>query len=205
MILESIHTARFEEASFRDLQWDLWAWQDYNFGTNGPNSPPRHMFLGMCEEAGELVHGVLKLSQGIRGTREEHIANIKDAIGDIGVYLMNFYHRAEMGFLESNSRYFIMNAETDRCTNIQLENLAWKIFRDVAEFGVYFEPSFNKNEPVEGCYHRRLQERTRSLFDDLSYLANILHTSLYTCIHTVYTQILMKRDWKANPTNGVTV
>lgn len=43
--------------------------------------------LGVCEEAGELAHAVLKYKQGIRGydrtkTREE----VADAIGDIFIY-----------------------------------------------------------------------------------------------------------------------
>ena len=43
--------------------------------------------LGVCEEAGELAHAVLKRRQGIRGTEAEHIGEIRDAVGDIIIYL----------------------------------------------------------------------------------------------------------------------
>lgn len=54
--------------------------------------PPEHrtaplQALGVCEEAGELAHAVLKLEQGIRGTREHHIMTAADAVGDIIIYL----------------------------------------------------------------------------------------------------------------------
>jgi len=45
--------------------------------------------LGVCEEAGELAHAILKWDQGIRGTVEEHIAAAKDAIGGAVVYMMD--------------------------------------------------------------------------------------------------------------------
>jgi NTP pyrophosphatase (non-canonical NTP hydrolase) len=41
----------------------------------------------VAEEMGELAHAVLKQSQGIRGTREDHDADMRDAIGDIVIYL----------------------------------------------------------------------------------------------------------------------
>jgi NTP pyrophosphatase (non-canonical NTP hydrolase) len=44
---------------------------------------------GMIEEVGELTHCVLKASQGIRGTLEEHKKSAEDAIGDIGIYFMS--------------------------------------------------------------------------------------------------------------------
>jgi NTP pyrophosphatase (non-canonical NTP hydrolase) len=43
--------------------------------------------LGVCEEAGELAHAVLKYKQGIRGyDREKTCAEVADAIGDIVIY-----------------------------------------------------------------------------------------------------------------------
>lgn len=42
--------------------------------------------LGVCEEAGEIAHHVLKLDQGIRGN-EGHVAEIADGIGDVVIYL----------------------------------------------------------------------------------------------------------------------
>ena len=43
--------------------------------------------LGVCEEAGELAHAVLKFKQGIRGYDSEKTrTEVSDAIGDIFIY-----------------------------------------------------------------------------------------------------------------------
>jgi hypothetical protein len=69
-----------------DLQKALYDWQVYNFGVQDPEL----CLLGIAEEVGELSHAQLKLEQGIRGTPSEHNAKMRDAIGDISVYLLNF-------------------------------------------------------------------------------------------------------------------
>lgn len=58
-------------------------WYKYNFGKDKPH----HNFLGVVEEIGELAHATLKMEQGIRGTKEEHMAKIKDASADIVIFL----------------------------------------------------------------------------------------------------------------------
>lgn len=45
--------------------------------------------LSAVKEIGELSHAFLKMMQGIRGTREDHEADMKDAIGDTVVYLID--------------------------------------------------------------------------------------------------------------------
>lgn len=60
------------------------AWVDKNF----PPDNPDHSKLGMIEEMGELVHHYLKMQQGIRGTDEEHLAEMKDAVGDLVIYML---------------------------------------------------------------------------------------------------------------------
>ena len=57
-------------------------WQRKNFGEPNTN----HMILGVTEEVGELCHAELKQQQGIRNN-EDHVANQKDAVGDILIYL----------------------------------------------------------------------------------------------------------------------
>jgi NTP pyrophosphatase (non-canonical NTP hydrolase) len=74
---------RSVDISLRQLQLEQFAWQERNF----PQSDLLQATLGVSEEAGELCHSVLKLTQGIRGTREEHLANIKDAVADCIVFL----------------------------------------------------------------------------------------------------------------------
>ncbi len=56
------------------------------------------MALGVCEEAGELDHAILKHEQGVRGYDDENYfhTQLQDAIGDTGVYLMELCQ--EMGW-----------------------------------------------------------------------------------------------------------
>ncbi len=61
-------------------------WAEHNF----PGTPAHCPLLGVAEETGELCHAHLKLEQNIRGTEEEHIAEGKDAVGDIMVYLVHY-------------------------------------------------------------------------------------------------------------------
>jgi NTP pyrophosphatase (non-canonical NTP hydrolase) len=62
-------------------------WVAHNFPDNH-YPPPEESLIGCIEEVGELAHAQLKEVQNIRGTKEEHIANGKDAIGDLIVYLL---------------------------------------------------------------------------------------------------------------------
>lgn len=69
----------------RTLQDELLSWQQHNF----PHRPSWQPLLGLQEELGELSHAYLKRAQKIR-TTENHTENIKDAVGDIVVYLADF-------------------------------------------------------------------------------------------------------------------
>ena len=42
---------------------------------------------------GEIAHSILKMSQGIRGTREQHISAIQDGIADLLIYTLDFCAR----------------------------------------------------------------------------------------------------------------
>jgi NTP pyrophosphatase (non-canonical NTP hydrolase) len=63
-----------------------WAMRNFGDTHNGLAA-----MCGAVEEVGELAHGYLKKYQGIRGTAEEHDAAMRDAIGDITVYLMEVF------------------------------------------------------------------------------------------------------------------
>jgi NTP pyrophosphatase (non-canonical NTP hydrolase) len=72
--------------SFRIVQYEVIQWRKYNF----PKSTAEQQFLGMVEEVGEISHAILKAQQGIRGYTEEDTAEIKDGIGDLLIFLINF-------------------------------------------------------------------------------------------------------------------
>jgi NTP pyrophosphatase (non-canonical NTP hydrolase)/plasmid maintenance system antidote protein VapI len=68
-----------------ELQLEHLEWASHNFPDNDKVNP----ILGVCEEAGELAHAVLKMRQNIRGSEQEHREEIEDAIGDICIYLLD--------------------------------------------------------------------------------------------------------------------
>lgn len=69
-----------------NLQVELCRWQAKNFG----GGILWQQALGVCEEAGELAHAVLKHAQRIRGydDREKFVEEAGDAIADCAIYLM---------------------------------------------------------------------------------------------------------------------
>lgn len=79
--------------SLTQIQEELKPWVKHNFG----DRPAWHPLLGIGEEVGELNHHYLKFVQGIRNN-ENHREGIIDAVGDIGVYLLDFCNVAEINF-----------------------------------------------------------------------------------------------------------
>lgn len=58
--------------------------------------------LGVCEEAGELAHAVLKYKQGIRGyDREKTAHEVADAIGDIFIYACGVADQLDINVVEA--------------------------------------------------------------------------------------------------------
>ena len=84
--------------NLREIQAQQKAWAEYNF----PSSVLPEKFwvplLGAGEELGELNHAALKMYQGIRGTEEEHRAAMSDAVGDLGIYMMDFCNKMGLDF-----------------------------------------------------------------------------------------------------------
>lgn len=82
----------------KQKQDEILEWSTRNFG-EVPNSQIQlriSSFLGMVEEIGELAHALLKMAQGIRGTKEEHLAEIEDSIADLMVFLLDFCGRNDI-------------------------------------------------------------------------------------------------------------
>jgi NTP pyrophosphatase (non-canonical NTP hydrolase) len=82
----------------KKIQAEIFEWSTRNFGELPNSQIPLRIssFLGMVEEVGELAHAVLKWSQGIRGTAEEHQAEVEDSIADLLVYTLDFCARNNM-------------------------------------------------------------------------------------------------------------
>lgn len=65
------------------LQRERDEWVARNF----PGNELIDSFMGAVEEMGELAHALLKRKQGIRGSHEEHSANIQDSVADVVIFL----------------------------------------------------------------------------------------------------------------------
>ena len=70
------------------LQREVGEWSRRNFG----DQPIHRPLLGAFEEVGELAHAHLKEEQGIR-SEEDHVANGKDAVADVVIYLADYCAR----------------------------------------------------------------------------------------------------------------
>lgn len=66
-----------------DLQRERDEWIKRNF----PNDRIEDSIFGAVEELGELSHHFLKMRQGIRGSEEEHVEGILDAVADAVIFL----------------------------------------------------------------------------------------------------------------------
>lgn len=76
-----------------ELQNNLKEWLDYNF----PDATSEDQFFGIVEEVGELAHAELKTKQQIRGyTEKKRMEEVKDAVGDIFIYLCNYCNRRKI-------------------------------------------------------------------------------------------------------------
>lgn len=79
------------------FQNDLNNWLNYNF----PNTTSDQQIKGVMEELGELCHADLKCQQGIRGyDSEKEEAELKDAVGDIIIYLTNYCNKKNINLKE---------------------------------------------------------------------------------------------------------
>lgn len=76
------------ENTLQQLQAERAEWAARNF----PNADAKDHTLGVCEEAGELAHAVLKMAPGladggsIRGDHHSLMAEAADALGDLIIY-----------------------------------------------------------------------------------------------------------------------
>lgn len=77
---------------WKDLVDQRDSWIEHNF----PRQTPTDTILGVIEEYGELTHSYLKMKQEIRGTPEQHTEDMKDAIGDLTVYLLGVMSYADV-------------------------------------------------------------------------------------------------------------
>ena len=107
-------------------------WQIKNFPGN-ENS--WHPLLGLQEELGELSHAYLKRAQGIR-INEKHDENIKDAVGDIFIYLLDFCRREGISF--------------EHCLDTAMDDVMKRDWKKDKASGMVEESKEERDEKAEG-------------------------------------------------------
>ena len=166
--------------SLHDLQRYLYEWQRYNFGDHQANE---RVLMGMCEEAGELCHAQLKMEQGIRGTREDHEEAMKDAVGDISIYMLNYLSGIGRRIPEFAPRTDV--AKVNDVTVIRKSVLS--VYRLIGKIDV---------DDVNSA------SRVQHLITALIYLCALKGWDLETIIRDTWSQI-SQRDWVLYPGTGL--
>ena len=194
--MQAQYIAQLQE--FESLQERIWAWQHANFGAD----KVCHPLLGMCEEAGELVHAVLKMSQGIRGSEAEHTDAIKDALGDILIYLIDFFRRCHLGYVAPLCEFFLPPPAFQRYTMIDVEAQAFHTYVAVAHLGTAADKVFYVDAALAKSYQAEVRECAALVLQDVGGMAAMLGLPAYQCLLDTWEKVVSKRDWKVNPHSG---
>ena len=165
-----------------EIQAELKVWTIYNFGQQESIMP----IMGMIEELGELTHAHLKELQGIR--KSDFLADKKDAIADITIYLLNYFNCVDkdVSLIEN-----VINFENEGYNNDEIIlNISHKL-------GVLSENQmYNKSKVVDTRYLSYI------LFSLKEYAENI-ELDLLTIVNETWETVKL-RDWKKYPLNGRT-
>lgn len=163
--------------TLHDLQESLYSWQVYNFG----EQDSERVLLGMCEESGELCHAQLKLEQGIRGTAEKHEADMRDAVGDICIYMLNY-----LSMMGEKIPMFVPREDVEKSEDVVLiRKSVISVYRLVGKI----------TEDPESL------SRVKHLIVGLLYLCALKGWDLEGVIRETWAEIA-PRDWKSFPETG---
>lgn len=138
--------------------------------------------MGIFEEAGELCHAQLKLEQGIRGSREGHELAMRDAIGDISIYMMNYLSGIGVALPSFSARSDVSSTDDQQCIRksvMSIYRLAGKI----------------------DCSDPHSEHRVKHLISGLLYLCALKGWILDEIIRETWAEI-GKRDWRQYPESG---
>lgn len=163
--------------TLQDLQESLYDWQNYNFGAQDNE----RVLLGMAEEAGELCHSHLKLEQGIRGTPEDHEVDMRDAVGDICIYMLNY-----MSGMGKKLPTFVSRDDVEKSDDLpMIRKSVLSVYRLVGK--IVEEP--------------QSMARIQHLTSGLLYLCALKGWCLDEVIRDTW-KAIGPRDWKKYPENG---
>lgn len=161
--------------TLKEIQSELKVWTEYNFGKPEPEIP----IFGMIEELGELSHAILKEKQGIR--QSDFLADKKDAIADLTIYVLNYCNLKEI-IVEEDYKH---NVAIDVTTINILQNISYYISCINTE-GIQLDIFYNQN-----------------IINNIKVICDIINIDFLTTVNEVWEQVKL-RDWKKYPKDGKT-
>lgn len=174
-------------STIRDLQRELYAWETYNFGVQ--EIYPK--ILGICEEAGELCHSVLKMGQKIRGDRGKHMADLRDAIGDVAIYALN---------AASARRIEIRSLPQGTLPKGTMHQDALEVFSAASKFA---DMALMEMDKKQCASLEQLNDLFANLFAKLATMAlHLERDALEDVVRDTYRHVT-RRNWRDNPETGV--
>jgi NTP pyrophosphatase (non-canonical NTP hydrolase) len=158
--------------SYTELSREITAWADHNFDYHNPA-------FGVAEEAGELVHCVLKNRQGIRGKPEEFKASAADALADATIFALHWIGLSGQQLMEEELRN-----DLNWCEERMLANL-------FILSGRFIESKLTAQRFIV------------PILCQLGALAQFYGLDLITITNDTWAEV-SKRDWRKFPMNGLT-
>lgn len=179
------------------LQEELFRWQIYNFG----EQDDRRMVLGICEESGELCHSQLKLEQGIRGTSDEHMAKMRDSIGDICIYALNLLSNRKESAPGIGAR-----KDVEKTNDIErIGDVVLGVICVAAKIETARKMKAMNRPPQAPTVTKEttpIVRHTQELFMHLNMLCGLLGWNLENVIRETWATV-GQRDWKHYPKTGL--
>lgn len=177
----------------------VWPWQLRNFPAVRAN--PHWPLMGICEEAGELMHARLKMEQGIRGSPEEWAAKIKDALADISIFTMSACAVNDWDAQRVATGWEILTPLGDNAERIAIFRLyghAGRISETLAQLESGQDFQVAPNAPEGGI----LYGFTSLVMMRVNALAELRGWDLGEITQETWERVVSKRDWQANPITG---
>lgn len=176
--------------TIRQMQNEGRPWVKKNFG----NRPAYWPLMGLIEEVGELSHSQLKMEQGIRGTREEHLEAIKDAVADIAIFYsdyasaMGWEMDEVIGFADFS---LLQEKESKGCWIKEPHRLVLRMGKWIGKIAAAHE----ENDGQAGIH------ASRTLFAYMAELCCLYGWNMQDIVEKVWAKV-MKRDWTKDARHG---
>lgn len=194
----------------RKLQHDLYEWQVRNFGV----APPYHCVLGMMEEFGhELCDEIFKFKLDGNETiwidrvnktdslSRELLYKLEDAIADTGIYLLNFCSMMDIQAEDLNIE--VPTAPSNKDHFIHQSVLFPFILGIAADIGTIARCILKTEQGIREINPLTINVVVASLIQSLSLMSNKLGFDFWPTVEKVAREVVLKRDWKQFPKNGV--